>query len=122
MKSLVLLEDIDAAFPSREAAGRSVEGSQQQHSSDVTFSGLLNVLDGVASRFVYRIPSTDYFCYYYYFYCYYYYQYYYYCCCYFYIRCAEHSLLSSQSLPANLQLIEQFWKSMLLLHNFYSVN
>ncbi|KAJ1432798.1 mitochondrial chaperone BCS1 [Ochromonadaceae sp. CCMP2298] len=44
-QSLVLLEDIDAAFPSREDV--SAEGGSR--SSDVTFSGLLNVLDGVSS-------------------------------------------------------------------------
>lgn len=49
----MLLEDIDAAFPSRESeAAAEQSGRPQQHSSDVTFSGLLNVLDGVASRFV----------------------------------------------------------------------
>lgn len=45
-QSIVLLEDIDAAFPNREEkdnAGYSHLGS------DVTFSGLLNVLDGVAA-------------------------------------------------------------------------
>jgi chaperone BCS1 len=38
--SIVLLEDIDAAFPSRLTPGSS---------SEVTFSGLLNVLDGVSA-------------------------------------------------------------------------
>jgi len=56
--SIVLLEDIDAAFPSRESASSSsaspsarlLEQMQQpSRSSDVTFSGLLNVLDGVAA-------------------------------------------------------------------------
>jgi mitochondrial chaperone BCS1 len=46
LQSIVLLEDIDAAFPNREESGE-VQGIQ--HSSDVTFSGLLNVLDGVAA-------------------------------------------------------------------------
>lgn len=64
LKSLILLEDIDAAFPSRTdhhlnpsstASSSSGVGAGQgvhlQHmQSDVTFSGLLNVLDGVASR------------------------------------------------------------------------
>ena len=52
MQSLVLLEDVDAAFPSREArSGRSGSADlTHSHSSDVTFSGLLNVLDGAASR------------------------------------------------------------------------
>lgn len=49
MKSLVLLEDIDAAFPSREE-GTSVIPEAGGGKSDVTFSGLLNVLDGVSSR------------------------------------------------------------------------
>ena len=54
-QSLVLLEDIDAAFPSRESHGPSGDSSQfasspsNSYGSDVTFSGLLNVLDGVAS-------------------------------------------------------------------------
>jgi chaperone BCS1 len=47
LQSIVLLEDIDAAFPSREDQGDNSQ--QRQHSSDVTFSGLLNVLDGVAA-------------------------------------------------------------------------
>jgi hypothetical protein len=41
----VLLEDIDAAFPNRE----EVDSFTPQQASDVTFSGLLNVLDGVAA-------------------------------------------------------------------------
>jgi len=52
-QSLVLLEDIDAAFPNRDAQSRGGTGSggwePESRSSDVTFSGLLNVLDGVAS-------------------------------------------------------------------------
>jgi len=47
----VLLEDIDAAFPSREESSIAPEGAGGGR-SDVTFSGLLNVLDGVSSRFV----------------------------------------------------------------------
>jgi len=44
-RSLVLLEDIDAAFGSRVSGANS-----HQHSrSNLTFSGLLNTLDGVAS-------------------------------------------------------------------------
>ena len=39
--SLVLLEDVDAAFVQREASDR--------RASHVTFSGLLNALDGVAA-------------------------------------------------------------------------
>eukprot|EP01035_Chromulina_nebulosa_P022647 gene22647-29326_t len=43
--------DVDAAFPSREARPGRPGGveSAHSHSSDVTFSGLLNVLDGAAS-------------------------------------------------------------------------
>jgi len=53
-QSLVLLEDVDAAFPSREDIGSESLSVQQQQqfqdrTSDVTFSGLLNVLDGVSS-------------------------------------------------------------------------
>lgn len=57
-QSIVLLEDIDAAFPSRENNNNNnyMESSSSfkntvvnNYSSDVTFSGLLNVLDGVAS-------------------------------------------------------------------------
>jgi chaperone BCS1 len=43
-QSVVLLEDIDAAFPSR-----SIDPSANSGTSSVTLSGLLNVLDGVAS-------------------------------------------------------------------------
>ncbi|KAJ3340084.1 hypothetical protein HDU93_007426 [Gonapodya sp. JEL0774] len=42
-RSLILLEDIDAAFSKRE------QTDKQGFSSMVTFSGLLNALDGVAS-------------------------------------------------------------------------
>ncbi|CDS43055.1 mitochondrial chaperone BCS1 [Echinococcus multilocularis] len=51
LKSIILLEDIDAALPSREESinlaqryGRAYEGMQ-----GLTMSGLLNALDGVAS-------------------------------------------------------------------------
>eukprot|EP01038_Epipyxis_sp_PR26KG_P013543 gene13543-18167_t len=44
--SIVLLEDIDAAFPNRDTKNIN---NDLQPGSDVTFSGLLNVLDGVAS-------------------------------------------------------------------------
>lgn len=45
-----MLEDIDAAFPNREAtSSNSYYDPQQGRTSDVTFSGLLNVLDGVAA-------------------------------------------------------------------------
>lgn len=51
----MLLEDIDAAFPSRVGAGGAdadplAAAAAMNRPSDVTFSGLLNVLDGVASR------------------------------------------------------------------------
>jgi chaperone BCS1 len=42
-RSIVLLEDIDAAF------NRRVQTSEDGYKSAVTFSGLLNALDGVAS-------------------------------------------------------------------------
>lgn len=42
-RSIVLLEDIDAAFNKR------VQTSEDGYKSSVTFSGLLNALDGVAS-------------------------------------------------------------------------
>ncbi|CAG8441676.1 3125_t:CDS:2 [Ambispora leptoticha] len=42
-RSIILLEDIDAAFTKRLAP------NQQSYQSTVTFSGLLNALDGVAS-------------------------------------------------------------------------
>ncbi|CAM9387081.1 unnamed protein product, partial [Ectocarpus fasciculatus] len=46
-QSIVLLEDIDAAFPRRDS--NADRRSMQHTSSDITFSGLLNTLDGVAS-------------------------------------------------------------------------
>lgn len=49
-QSIVLLEDVDAAFPSREDLAISADANTNT-TSDVTFSGLLNVLDGVSSRF-----------------------------------------------------------------------
>ena len=49
LQSIVLLEDVDAAFPSREESAISADANSR--SSDVTFSGLLNVLDGVSSRY-----------------------------------------------------------------------
>lgn len=42
-RSILLLEDVDAAFNKRE------QSSDQGYTSGVTFSGLLNALDGVAS-------------------------------------------------------------------------
>lgn len=46
-RSIVLLEDVDAAFVSREE--NSKVKTAYQGLSRVTFSGLLNTLDGVAS-------------------------------------------------------------------------
>lgn len=42
-RSILLLEDVDAAFNKRE------QSTEQGYTSGVTFSGLLNALDGVAS-------------------------------------------------------------------------
>ncbi|EGV60180.1 Complex III assembly protein translocase and chaperone [Yamadazyma tenuis] len=42
-RSILVLEDVDAAFNKRE------QSSEQGYTSGVTFSGLLNALDGVAS-------------------------------------------------------------------------
>jgi chaperone BCS1 len=44
--SIILLEDIDAVFVKREAVS---EGGRR-HRRQVTFSGLLNALDGVRSQ------------------------------------------------------------------------
>lgn len=46
-RSILLLEDIDAAFPSRSAG--EAEEPKKEYQTSVTFSGLLNALDGVAS-------------------------------------------------------------------------
>ena len=56
----MLLEDIDAAFPKRRGGGSSGSSSGNSSrkgahvpsflNSEVTFSGLLNTLDGVVSR------------------------------------------------------------------------
>ncbi len=46
-RSLILLEDVDAAFVSREDA--ATMKTAYEGLSRVTFSGLLNTLDGVAS-------------------------------------------------------------------------
>jgi hypothetical protein len=46
-----LLEDIDAAFPINRSSDDGRNAQAAQHQSDVTFSGLLNVLDGVAARY-----------------------------------------------------------------------
>ena len=47
-RSIVLLEDIDAAFGSR-LTGADAGGASRHRRSSLTFSGLLNTLDGVAS-------------------------------------------------------------------------
>ncbi|KAL2915733.1 Complex III assembly protein translocase and chaperone [Polyrhizophydium stewartii] len=52
MRSIILLEDIDAAFPSRtpkEEQDARTADKQRGYSSTLTFSGLLNALDGVAA-------------------------------------------------------------------------
>lgn len=48
-KSILLLEDIDAAFPSRTAPTEDGAPQKREYQTSVTFSGLLNALDGVAS-------------------------------------------------------------------------
>ena len=79
-RSIVLVEDIDAAFPDgrttlaggsygRAAAhqGQASAGAPHHHAmhqhhiashDGITFSGLLNALDGVSAR--YSLPSIDY--------------------------------------------------------------
>ena len=46
MRSIILLEDIDAIFVDRTCVQ---QGQNPQFSRSVTFSGLLNALDGVRS-------------------------------------------------------------------------
>ena len=46
LRSIILLEDVDAIFVERT----SLLQKQQEHSRTVTFSGLLNALDGVRSQ------------------------------------------------------------------------
>jgi mitochondrial chaperone BCS1 len=52
-KAILLIEDIDCAFPSREELDEQIRQSQyapyQVARSQVTLSGLLNVLDGIGS-------------------------------------------------------------------------
>ncbi|TPX37985.1 hypothetical protein SmJEL517_g00404 [Synchytrium microbalum] len=48
-RSIILLEDVDAAFPSRTATAMSELDRKQGFTSMLTFSGLLNALDGVTS-------------------------------------------------------------------------
>ena len=47
--SIVLLEDVDAAFPTRDPS------SARFASHEITFSGLLNTLDGATSRYLSRL-------------------------------------------------------------------
>lgn len=46
-KSILLLEDVDAVFSQRELQARASGADQGQH---ISFSGLLNAIDGVASQ------------------------------------------------------------------------
>lgn len=51
-RSILLLEDIDAAFPSRaenQPGADAAAAPKREYQTSVTFSGLLNALDGVAS-------------------------------------------------------------------------
>ncbi|XP_074655204.1 mitochondrial chaperone BCS1-like [Tubulanus polymorphus] len=48
-QSIILLEDVDAAFSSRDQEKSEIESKMYQGLSRLTFSGLLNALDGVAS-------------------------------------------------------------------------
>ena len=81
--SIFLIEDIDCAFPSREDGddssvgpsymapypGMVVPGIGKVRKSNVTLSGLLNVLDGVGSEegklffATVRLPTSFFFCY-----------------------------------------------------------
>jgi mitochondrial chaperone BCS1 len=55
-RSILLLEDIDCAFPSREEDDNSREKDHRMGNmagpkkSEVTLSGLLNVLDGIGNE------------------------------------------------------------------------
>jgi len=51
-KAILLIEDIDCAFPTREEIKEQEEDpfNPNKRTSEVTFSGLLNVLDGVGSE------------------------------------------------------------------------
>lgn len=54
VQCIVLLEDVDVAFPrgnrSTQSASSGGGGHDTQSTSEVTFSGLLNILDGAVSR------------------------------------------------------------------------
>jgi hypothetical protein len=64
VQCIVLLEDVDVAFPDRgvldmdiggKMAGKGLSGPMASYGgsgSEVTFSGLLNILDGAVSRCV----------------------------------------------------------------------
>jgi len=47
-KSIIVIEDIDAAMASRDEDGESVTNGK--HNRNLTLSGLLNALDGIASQ------------------------------------------------------------------------
>jgi mitochondrial chaperone BCS1 len=55
-RAIVLLEDIDCAFPSREQMEEEEEAKlkgiviKEAKKSNITMSGLLNVIDGVSSE------------------------------------------------------------------------
>jgi chaperone BCS1 len=67
--SILLLEDIDCAFPSREEEDELpvvnvYNGGRRRNIVQVTMSGLLNVLDGVGSedgKIVFATVSDTYF-------------------------------------------------------------
>lgn len=51
--AIILLEDIDVAFPTREASQKAMRDMSNAHartSPNVTFSGILNAIDGIASQ------------------------------------------------------------------------
>jgi chaperone BCS1 len=47
--SILLIEDIDVAFPSRSDEEEGDRYNHPKRGTEVTLSGLLNVLDGIAS-------------------------------------------------------------------------
>jgi len=50
MASIIALEDVDAIFTAVDSNGQKVKDKRQMKSSKLSFSGLLNALDGVASQ------------------------------------------------------------------------
>lgn len=52
--SIILIEDIDVAFPTREASQKALKergnNFSQNSAPNVTFSGILNAIDGIASQ------------------------------------------------------------------------